>query len=305
MTQRTAEDFISKVNSHWSSDRLKKFTAGHKYLLLPTSAPLLLKTLGIMNNDATISADAMRKFIQVNHLIAQFRPFLEDLNERQKIVNILDAGCGSSVLSFVLAWCYENIWKHPSYMVGIDSNIKLIEKNIKNFNDLKIKGEMNFAQSAISDFDWKTFSKDEKGRLHAVIALHACDTATDDAISLGIREKADFIAVAPCCQAELASYWKKDGTAMKDHALTPLFHNPHLRREMAAHTTDMIRVLVLRGHGYEVTTTEFTMSHATPKNTLILAVRRGNYHKESQRELDEFLKWNGGFEISLNKKVPF
>ncbi|MBT9559007.1 MAG: hypothetical protein IV100_23450 [Myxococcales bacterium] len=85
----------------------------------------------------------------------------------------------------------------------------------------------------------------------------------------------------------------------------PAYQNPHLRRELAAHMTDLLRVLILRGHGYEVTTTEFTMSHATPKNTLIMATRRGNYHRESQAEYGELVRWLGGSEIALAVKVPF
>ena len=87
--------------------------------------------------------------------------------------------------------------------------------------------------------------------------------------------------------------------------LKPAYHNPHLRREIAAHMTDLARVLILRGHGYEVTTTEFTMSHATPKNTLIMATRRGNYQKESQAEYADLAAWMGGPEISLAAKAPF
>jgi hypothetical protein len=138
-----------------------------------------------------------------------------------------------------------------------------------------------------------------------VAALHACDTATDDAIAIGVRQKADMIAVAPCCQAELAKKWKQFADIGLTNPMRPAFHNPHLRREIAAHITDLMRVLILRGHGYEVTTTEFTMSHATPKNTLILAIRRGNYHIESQKEYHDLVASMGGAEISLATKLPF
>lgn len=309
-----AELFIHKVKEHWTADKIKKLTSGHKYHVLPTNAPLLLRVLGLLNKDGSMSADSSRKFIQINHLLSQFKPHLEELNMRHSKVRILDAGCGSSFLTFILAWAYQELWKHPSILIGVDSNHALIEKNSKNATDMGVMDHLMFAASAISDVDWskllssagETLDDDsKKSRPHAVVALHACDTATDDAIALGIKLKADFIAVAPCCQAELARKWKDLADKGVQHPLKPAYNNPHLRREIAAHMTDLSRVLILRGHGYEVTTTEFTMSHATPKNTLIMATRRGNYHKESQREYAELAEHLGSSEISLAKKAPF
>lgn len=307
-------DFVNRVSSHWTPERLKKLTSGHKYLVLPTTAPELLRILGILNQDGTMSADATRKYIQINHLLNQFKPFLEDLNARHGKVRILDAGCGSSFLTFLLAWAYQSLWQHPAWLLGIDSNAKLIAKSRQNAAEMKLDEVLTFAESPIAGFDWQAeVSKQsdaadldaKSGRPHAVVALHACDTATDDALALAIKLKSDFIAVAPCCQAELARHWKDLGDKRIENPLRPAFLNPHLRREIAAHMTDLMRVLVLRGHGYEVTTTEFTMSHATPKNTLILAVRRGSYHLESQKELATLVQSMGGLGISLMEKAPF
>lgn len=307
-------NFVEKVKSHWTPDRLKKLTLGHKYQVLPTTAPGLLRTLGILNQDGSMSADSTRKYIQINHLLSQFSPHLLELNSRHKTVRILDAGCGSSFLTFLLAWAYSTIWSHPAWLLGIDTNSKLIAKNRGNAKDLDLESVLSFAESPIAGFDWtaevsKKIEVDvedpKASRPHAVVALHACDTATDDAIALGIHLRSDFIAVAPCCQAELAKSWKDFGEKRLVNPMRPAFLNPHLRREIAAHVTDLMRVLILRGHGYEVTTTEFTMSHATPKNTLIMAVRRGSYHQESQRELAEMMVSLGGGEISLLKKAPF
>lgn len=312
--QNPNEGFLTRCKSHWSQERVKKLIGDHKYHVLPTNAPLLLRTLGILNSDGSMSADSTRKFIQINHLLAQFRPYLEDLNQRHKKVRILDAGCGSSFLTFLLAWAYQEIWHHDALLIGVDSNENLISKNKKSAEILGLDNLLRFAKSAIADVNWLASLKDagdeplddsKKSRPHAVVALHACDTATDDAIALGIRLQADFIAVAPCCQAELARMWKDLGDQKNSHPLKPAFKNPHLRRELAAHFTDLSRVLILRGHGYEVTTTEFTMSHATPKNTLILATRRGAYLKEAQNEYTELLKWIGDSPISLAKKSPF
>lgn len=311
-----ALSFPEKVQNHWTSERLKKLTSGHRYAVLPTTAPALLRTLGILNQDASMSADAAKKYIQINHLFSQFRTFLEELNSRHKLVRILDAGSGSSYLTFLLAWAYRDLWQHPALLIGIDSNKALISKVQKNATDLDMGEILKVFESSIADFDWyRTIgqvtgveigpeAEDRKtNRPHAVIALHACDTATDDAIALGINYKSDFIAVAPCCQAELSRLWKGFSDQGAQHPLKPAFQNPHLRREIAAHMTDLLRVLLLRANGYEVTTTEFTMSHATPKNTLLLAVRRGNFHAPSREEYDQLVKSLNGSTISLASKV--
>ena len=307
-------DFTARCLAHWTKERLTKLIGNHKYHVLPTNAPLLLRTLGLLNSDGSMSADSTRKFIQINHLLALFRPALEDLNQRHKKVRILDAGCGSSFLTFILAWAYRELWRHDALLVGVDSNANLINKNMAAAESIDFSGLMKFAQSSIEDINWANLLADlgetideepKKLRPHAVVALHACDTATDDTIALGIKMQADFIAVAPCCQAELAQQWKKLGDEALSHPLKPAFKNPHLRRELAAHFTDLARVLILRGHGYEVTTTEFTMSHATPKNTLILATRRGSFLKDAQDEYRRLSEWMGGCEISLAKKSPF
>lgn len=307
--------FLDKCRDYWTADRVQKLTSGHKYHVLPTNAPLLLRALGLLNKDASMSADSTRKFIQVNHLLNQFKPYLEELNSRHTTVRILDAGCGSSFLTFLMAWAYQEIWKHPSLLIGVDSNETLISKNTHTAADMGAGDRLKFFTSSIAETNWyhmmealsgtKSPDDPKKSRPHALVALHACDTATDDAIALGIKLKSDFIAVAPCCQAELAKKWKEFADLGLSNPLKPAYHNPHLRREIASHLTDLARVLILRGHGYEVTTTEFTMSHATPKNTLILATRRGNYHKVPQQEYHDLVTWMGGSEISLIAKAPF
>jgi SAM-dependent methyltransferase len=308
----TLDNFERKVQDYWTKERLAKLTHGQKYQVLPTNAPRLLRALSLLNKDGSMSADSTRKFIQVNHLLALFKPHLEDLNQRHGRVRILDAGCGSSFLTFLMAWAYQELWHHEALLVGIDSNQTLIQKNQDTSRVMGVSDTVKFVRSAIAEANWEDLLSSvgepvgddpKKSRPHAVVALHACDTATDDAIALGIKLKSDLIAVAPCCQAELARHWKILAEKGVANPFKPAFHNPHLRREISAQITDLMRVLILRSHGYEVTTTEFTMSHATPKNTLILATRRGNYHKEAQQEYQDLVISLGGAEISLAGKI--
>ena len=176
--------FVNKARQYWSAERLQKLTSGHKYHVLPTNAPLLLRELGLLNKDASMSADSTRKFIQVNHLLTQFKPYLEELNSRHPTARILDAGCGSSFLTFLMAWAYQEIFKHQSLLVGVDSNETLISKNSQTALDMGVNERLKFFSSSISDINWAQIMESLSGsqgsddlrkiRPHAVVALHAC-----------------------------------------------------------------------------------------------------------------------------------
>ncbi|HVV83104.1 MAG TPA: methyltransferase, partial [Kofleriaceae bacterium] len=137
----------------------------------------------------------------------------------------------------------------------------------------------------------------------AVIALHACDTATCDAIALGVQTRATVIAVAPCCQAELARGWTELAAAGAGGAFAPIWSMPHLRRELAAEVTDALRTLLLRAAGYEVAAIEFVPSPHTRKNTLIRAVRRGAPDPAARAAHDELVAATGGRGLALADRL--
>jgi hypothetical protein len=128
-------------------------------------------------------------------------------------------------------------------------------------------------------------------RLHLVTALHACDTATDDALVLAIRRNADHVAVVPCCQAEVA----RQLAAAKEPSplLMPLFEHPWHRREFGSHLTNVIRALVLEAEGYRVTVTELTGWEHSLKNELILARKIRASSREPRARLDALLAATG------------
>jgi len=137
-------------------------------------------------------------------------------------------------------------------------------------------------------------------RLHLVTALHACDTATDDALLLALRRKADHIALVPCCQAEVAAQLKdRSAEAHRTHALEPaspwnaLWQHPIHRREFGTQLTNAMRALVLEAHGYQVTVTELTGWEHSLKNELILARRVGGEHRGAKQKLRELLEATG------------
>jgi hypothetical protein len=295
--------FEEKVKDHWIPERTKKITGGKKYPILPAEGADLLRALGLLNADASMSADAVRKYTQINHMVLLFEPFFVDLAERFSPVRVLDAGCGSSFLTFLLAWCFEKRWKKKALILGVDSNAALVEKSRRTAESLGLDEFLKFETADLREFRWedsfpRIFAQELK-RPNAVIALHACDTATDTALALGILQKADFLGVAPCCQGELARKWAKISSENFEGPFAPVFANPNLRRDIAAHITDMLRVLLIRGAGYEVTTTEFVPSQHSPKNRLITAVRRGNFHTPSQVGYDDLKNNLGGQGIAL------
>src|SRR5207237_4459262 len=126
------------------------------------------------------------------------------------------------------------------------------------------------------------------GSVDMVTALHACDTATDDAIRFALRHEAKTIALVPCCQAEVSRL-------LEGHAgsLRQLWRHPIQRREFGAHVTNVIRGLVLESHGYKVRVTELTGLEHSLKNELIIAERHQRSNAQARSELDRLVEQLG------------
>lgn len=311
MLKQPLSDFAEKARKHWTPERLLKITSGKKYKLLPTTAPDLLRTLGLLNQDASMSADHVRKFIQVNHMIQLFEPHVVALTHNLKRMIIVEPGCGNSYLSLLLMWAMENLWKVEGIMVGIDTNKNVIEKSKKTAGLLGWGERAFFRTASMESIDWPEIAAEisqklavpvEKLRPNLTVALHACDVATDFALAFGIRQRSDFIAAAPCCQAELAQLWKKFGeNSSATHPMMPIFRAAEMRREVGADMTDMLRVLLLRARGYETQSIEFVPSEHTPKNRLIIATRRGQYLKSAEEEHHALKENLGQVKLRLEK----
>jgi hypothetical protein len=126
------------------------------------------------------------------------------------------------------------------------------------------------------------------GRVDMVTALHACDTATDDAIRFALRHQARTVALVPCCQAEIARLLKSERGPLRQ-----LWRHPIQRREFGAHVTNVIRGLVLEAHGYMVRVTEFTGLEHSLKNELILAERHQQSNAQAKTELERLIEQLG------------
>jgi hypothetical protein len=307
MRERWAEVFAEQAKAYWTPARTQQLTGGKKLEILPGEAPVLLRALGLLHRDASMPPAQVRKYMQINHIVATLRPAFRELRERFAQVHLLDAGCGRSYLTMLLAWCFVHRYRHPIQILGVDRNIELIAEcrrrtELSGLSDVLQFAAADLAAINIKDLWRQSFAEDDV-HIHALVSLHACDTATDDAITLGISQGCEFIAVAPCCQAELAAKWSKLAEQNQSGIFAPIWAIPHLRREIAANITDTFRTLLLRSAGYETTAIEFVGSEHAAKNTLIRAMRRHLHNQEALTQYLNLRKATGDVGINLEQTL--
>jgi SAM-dependent methyltransferase len=290
--ERWSSEVAAVARAYWTAERTAELAGGKQLAILPAEAPQLLRALGLLHRDATMPPTQVRKFLQINHVVRLLAPTIAELAARHGILKFLDAGCGRSYLTLLLAWCARERWNTRIEVLGIDRDPAVIDECRRRVEIAELADVVRFEAMPL----------DAVGAVdaHAVFALHACDSATCDAIALGIERGADLIAVAPCCQAELARKWSAlAGTA---GAFAPIWGAPHLRRETAAHITDAMRMLLLRARGYAVTAMEFIAPEHTKKNTLLRAIR-GAADPAARAEHDALVAATGGCELALANRV--
>lgn len=236
-----------------------------KKLPLPADKPdAFLQTIGIMNEQGKVRPTMQAKFSQIN----EFLKLLDHTGELERLekhpVQILDCGCGSAYLSLATYHYLNNICKIPARLVGVDVNETLIEKDNAHSEQLGFT-DACFEKSAIRDYK-PEIPPD------IVLALHACDTATDEAIVQGIIWQSRLILCAPCCHHDLNQQLHTTGP----QSFSPVLRHGILKQRMADILTDAFRALVLRIMGYATDVVEFVSSEHTDKNLMIRAVKRVN-----------------------------
>jgi hypothetical protein len=246
--------------------------------LLPGTSPELLKALHLLTRDGDLNADSLRKLKQVNHLVRLLEPALDDVLSRFGDPVVVDCGAGKGYLGFVL---YE-LFLGPAgkgTLVAVESREELAGGAEALARRLGYQ-RMRFQPAELAEAELPE-------RVHLVTALHACDTATDDALILAIRRNADHVAVVPCCQAEVARQLER--AEHPSPVLAPLFEHPWHRREFGSHLTNVVRALALQAHGYRVTVTELAGWEHSLKNELILGKKVRARDAEAQARLDALL----------------
>jgi hypothetical protein len=235
------------------------------------SSEALLKSLHILTRDGKLNADSRRKLKQVQHLSRLIEPLIRKLHSPESGVTLVDMGAGKSYLGFILTDLVLRTLP-GSKMISIESRQELVEAARKLSQDSGFQ-QMAFLASSISEARIE-------GRVDLVTALHACDTATDDAILFGVRHGARAFALVPCCQAELAAQLERIPAAER----SPLARHPLHRREFGSHLTNVLRTLHLNSLGYQVTVTELVGWEHSLKNEILLAEKRsGPEHPEAEK----------------------
>jgi hypothetical protein len=245
-----------------------------------TSEPLL-KALHILTREGKLNADSRRKLKQVQHLTRLITPYLDRTLASLGHLHLVDVGAGKSYLGFLLYDLY--LRGHPeSRLTSIESRTELIEKSRALARESGFD-RMEFIPSTIENATLENTTPEGAGLtlpVDFVCALHACDTATDEAILLGLRHGVRGFALVPCCQAELSAQLEKIPSSEQ----SPLARHPLHRREFGSHLTNVIRCLYLGSQGYQVTVTELVGWEHSMKNELILAEKKSDSsHPESKK----------------------
>jgi hypothetical protein len=253
--------------------------------LRPGQSIELLKELHILTREGKLNQDSRRKLKQVNHLCQFLEPLIKDVFQSHKEITLVDHGAGKSYLGFLL---YDLFFSkiETGHIYGIETRPELVKKSTELAQKLGFI-KMSFMQMSVEQ---SIASTTLPRQIDIVTALHACDTATDDAIQFALTKKAQHIVVVPCCQAEVAATLKKlKSRSIASNVLTEIWRHPLHTREFGAHVTNVLRCLMLEAHGYQVTTTELVGWEHSMKNELIIATFKNLPPKRATERLQSLL----------------
>ena len=243
--------------------------------LWPGQSVSLLKALHILTHNGGLNADSRRKLKQVQHLAQLIKPAIDEaLKEKEQPV-LADLGAGKSYLGFILYDLYFAA-AGRGRVVAVEARAELVG------TARKIAAESGFDRM---DFVEGKIAQSALGAVDIVTALHACDTATDEAILFALRHEAKFVALVPCCQAEVARQLE----SVKG-PLDQMWRHGIQRREFGAQLTNVLRGLFLEAHGYKVRVTEFTGFEHTQKNEMIFAERHQRANPRARAEFEKLIQ---------------
>lgn len=247
----------------------------------------LLKELHILTRDGKMNQDSRRKLKQVYHLYQFIEPLLQEIKQHQQDIQLVDHGAGKSYLGFILYDLFFKTLNDTSHIYSIETRNDLVK------HSQELASRLNFPAMSFLNLSVEQSIESEMLPTHVdiVTALHACNTATDDAIRFALKKKAQFIVLVPCCQAEVAAVLKKNkGKNLAKSALTELWRHSIHTREFGSHITNVLRCLQLEAHGYQVTVTELVGWEHSMKNELIIARFKNLPCNRATRRLKEILR---------------
>lgn len=267
--------------------------------LKPGQSTELLKSLHILTREGKINQDSRRKLKQVYHLHQLIAPVLEELSQDGHAVSLADHGAGKSYLGFIL---YDLFFKAlgRGHIYGIETRAPLVESS------QKLAAELGFERMVFLNMsvEQSTHATAMPERFDVITALHACDTATDDAIAFGLEKKAQAMVLVPCCQAEVAACLRETkALSLARTPLAELWRHPIHTRELGSQLTNVLRCLYLEACGYQVTVTELVGWEHSMKNELILARYTGQKKRSAAQRMQAILA-EFGLENSLQHRYP-
>ena len=276
--------------------------------LRPGQSIELLKELHILTREGKLNQDTRRKLKQVYHLYQFIEPLLNEASANGQGFTLADHGAGKSYLGFILYDLFFNVAHRgepvSGHVYGIETRADLVEKS------RLLAARLGFANMSFLNLSVQqaTASSDLPPQVDIVTALHACDTATDDAIAFGLARGARHMVMVPCCQAEVASVLKKfRALNLNKSPLAELWRHPLHTREFGSQITNVLRCLQLEANGYQVTVTELVGWEHSMKNELILASRPAMPNaaktRAAQTRLQQVLAELGLFELTARFAV--
>ena len=255
----------------------------------------LLKELHILTRDGKLNQDSRRKLKQVYHLYQFIEPLLQGLLTEHQALTLVDHGAGKSYLGFIL---YDLFLKSRGvgHVFGIEAREDLVQKSRELAARLKFE-RMSFVNLTVEE---SILSPNLPQQIDIVTALHACNTATDDAIKFALAKQAQHIVLVPCCQAEVASMLRKNkNDSLRKITLSEIWRHPIHTREFGSHITNVLRCLLLESYGYQVTVTELVGWEHSMKNELIIASLTNSPNQNARMRLEMILQ-----ELNLMELKP-
>ena len=255
----------------------------------PDQSLELLKELHILTREGKLNQDSRRKLKQVYHLFQFIEGLLKELGEKDGSITLADHGAGKSYLGFII---YDLYFKALSrgHVYGIEARAELVEKSRELAARLGF-ARMSFLATRVAE---ATQSNELPDQIDVVTALHACDTATDDAIAFGLAKQAKAMMLVPCCQAEVARVLNLGkAVSLSRTPLAELWRHPLHTRELGSQITNVLRCLHLEARGYKVTVTELVGWEHSMKNELIIARHTGAPNRAAAERLAAILEQFG------------
>lgn len=255
----------------------------------PEQSIELLKALHILTRDGKLNQDSRRKLKQVYHLYHFIEPLLEELLAENSALTVADHGAGKSYLGFIL---YDLFLKSKAagHVYGIETRPELVQSSKELAQRLQFQ-RMSFLNLSVEQ---SITSTELPAQIDMITALHACNTATDDAIRFALHKQAKFLVLVPCCQAEVASVLRKNkNQSFSKTPLSEIWRHPIHTREFGSHVTNVLRCLRLEACGYKVTVTELVGLEHSMKNELIVATKIEGPRKHMRERLQRLLETVG------------